>query len=64
MTSVGLRLQRTETASVVAKMRVRIRSYLYPPSPEKLQAGLSHQVGRAGEMERRRKHTKKRKGKR
>lgn len=57
--SAGLRLQWIETICIVAKMRVRILSYLYPPSPEKLQAGLSHQTGRAGEMERRKKEKKK-----
>lgn len=31
---------------------MRIWSYLYTSSPEKLHAGLSHQVGRAREMER------------
>lgn len=51
MTSAKLRLQWTETTGIVAKMRARIQSYLYPPNPEKLHAGLSHQVGRAGEME-------------
>lgn len=50
MTSAGLRLQWTETTGIVAKMRVRIWSYLYPPRPEKLRAGLSHQVGRAGDL--------------
>lgn len=58
-TSAGLRLQWIETTRIVAKMRVRILSYLYSPSPEKLQAGLSHQMGRAGEMERRKKKKRK-----
>lgn len=57
-TLAGLRLQWIETTRIVAKMRVRILSYLYPPSPEKLQAGLSHQMGRAGEMERKKKKKK------
>lgn len=34
-------------------MRVTILSYLYPSSPEKLQAGVSHKVGRARVMKKR-----------
>lgn len=52
MTSAWLGLQRAETTSVVARMSLRIWGYLYPPSAEKLEAGLSHRLGRARKNER------------